>query len=215
MCKHVPGFTMRRKRRRRRRRYKRVCVDNAASRAPRNRVISAARPNTCPIIFCTSALARRRMRRPGDKGFPCFWYRQLHPPTRPSWSPFRLSSLLSPSNRLFPFFFFNILSPNEPREYQCARGWERKRKKKKRKGGCVKRARWLQLFAATVVCRFNELAGRGARNPFGRESACALEKRIIALCLLLAAKGEKDSATTARDGYAKRIEAIRNHQVLC
>lgn len=34
--------------------HKRVRRDNAASRAPRNRVISAARPNTCPIILCVS-----------------------------------------------------------------------------------------------------------------------------------------------------------------
>lgn len=34
--------------------HKRVRRDNAASRAPRNRVISAARPNTCPIILRVS-----------------------------------------------------------------------------------------------------------------------------------------------------------------
>lgn len=76
------------------------------------------------------------------------------------------------------------------------------------------RAKWLQLFAATLVGSMNSPGGRGARNPFGRESACVLEKRIIAVCLLLAAKGEKDSAATTRDGYAKRIEEICN-QVPC
>jgi len=33
----------------------------------------------------------------------------------------------------------------------------------------VERARWLQLFAATLVGSMNSSGGRGARNPFDRE----------------------------------------------
>jgi len=94
------------------------------SRAPRNRVISAARPNTCPIIFRAAALACRRVRRPGDKGFPCFWYRQLHLPIHPS-----VLVLVSLSRTAF-FRFFGILSPrNKPRDYRCTSCLRGKKKK--------------------------------------------------------------------------------------
>lgn len=48
---------------------------------------------------------------------------------------------------------------------------EKKRKTKEMEG---LRAKWLQLFAATLAGSMNSPGERGARNPFGRESACVL-----------------------------------------
>jgi len=136
------------------------------SRAPRNRVISAARPNTCPIIFRAAALACRRVRRPGDKGFPCFWYRQLHPPIHPSWAPFRACprfSLEPPSSAFSASF-----------RRETNRGiidvralFERKKKRKEKVEGWLCRACKVAAAIRSHSRRFNELVGRARRTqPF-------------------------------------------------
>lgn len=159
-CKHIPGFTMRRKRWRRRR-IERVCGDNAASRASRNRVISAARPNTCPIILLLP-LPATACGDPATKAFLVFDTANCtHPPTlpeRPSACP--RSSFKSP---FFPFF--GILSRrNKPRDYRCTRAFERK-KIEGVKG--LRRARKVAAAIRSQSRRFNELGRRARRTqPF-------------------------------------------------
>lgn len=101
------------------------------------------------------------------------------------------------SNRLFLPFSDSLSSRNKSRVYRVR---EYLREEKKEEERVVARK-----VAAAIRSRFNELSpgGRGARNPFGRESACVLEERIIALCHLLAAKGEKDS------GHARLCKTYR------
>lgn len=142
---------MRRKRRRWRwRRHERVCGDNAASREPRwNRVISAARPNTCPIIFRVSALAG------ADKGLPCFWYHHHRPrrTTSPPLPPVLLSIACPPTS------LFSASHGAKRTERLSLRGFD---EKEKTEGWYV---RWLRLTRCYFY-RFNDSDECGARNPF-------------------------------------------------
>lgn len=91
-----------------------------------------------------------------------------HPP------PFRLC-VLDPVPRTASFAFFPM-PRNKPRDYWRTWAFRRKREEKKKRNGRVQ----VRKVAAVIrghSRRFNELVGRarrGARNPFGRESACAL-----------------------------------------
>lgn len=149
-----------RRKRRRWRRHERVCGDNAASRERRrNRVISAARPNTCPIIFRVSGPCGGRQR-------PSLFLIPPHP-RRAARLLFSFSG--SSFNRFVPhplffFFFFGIPQRETNREIIVARIWGRR----KTTNRVVARTRWLLRLTRCHFRRFNDSDECDARNPFER-----------------------------------------------